>query len=459
MLMAFNYRPKTKKEIVTKKKLFSKQASEIFEHVKNVYDETIILDPNTNFNKIKVPRAVQDSLNITQLKNELKKKKIDIKGVDISYGNGSGTGTGTSAVDTAQQENATRLYCEMYIEKGKFPNANELKKVYSNADDNWVETFESQAKAMKGYLKSKGYNWSRDDGIMPFVENIALKKCGVRTKDSWNPADIYCVKASKESKIKKDLTKIGDMEIEPRARLDRLNEYMRDCFIRQELIGISLKKLKRGKASLEESNVTQKGTLDDISIMPNSVKLDLDLDRNGEFVTGEMSMQLKIKGSQVGVQIRAFSGGVRESTQMDMTGSGAAAKLGKVSSTEALNPFLQPLGLNRRMGTDLPKVGQWTEDDVQKYIKEYNQIKSIKIGGQNIYWGKQKWEHVLREAIEIEQNVNRTASQLSAKLQCFQWVKIFSEVQKKGKLDEFLTIMYYGAKKEFASAGPFLKIS
>jgi hypothetical protein len=111
------------------------------------------------------------------------------------------------------------------------------------------------------------------------------------------------------------------------------------------------------------------------------------------------------------------------------------------------------------MGTDLPKVGQWTEDDVQKYIKEYNQIKSIKIGGQNIYWGKQKWEHVLREAIEIEQNVNRTASQLSAKLQCFQWVKIFSEVQKKGKLDEFLTIMYYGAKKEFASAGPFLKIS
>lgn len=457
--MAFNYRPKTKKEILTRKKLFSKQAAEVFEYIKKVYDETIVLDPNTNFNKIKVPRAIQESLNITQLKNELKKNNIDIKGVDISYGNGSGSGTGTSAVDTAQQENATRLYCEMYIEKGKFPTPTQLKKVYPNADDNWVETFEAQAKVMKGYLNSKGYKWSRDEGIMPFVEDIALKKCGVRTKDSWNPADIYCVKATKESTIKKDLTAIGNMKIEPRARLDLLNEYMRDSFKKKELVGISLKKLKRGKASLEESNVTQKSTLDDISIMPNSVKLDLDLNQKGEFVTGEMSMQLNIKGQQVAVQIRAFSGGVRESTQMDMTGSGAAAKLGKVSSTEALNPFLQPLGLRRRMGTDLPKVGQWTENDVQQYIQEYNQIKNIKIGNQKIYWGKQNWEEVLREAIKIEQNVNRTASQLSAKLQCFQWVKIFAEVQNKGKLKEFLTVMYYGAKKEFSSAGPFLKIS
>ena len=38
-------------------------------------------------------------------------------------------------------------------------------------------------------------------------------------------------------------------------------------------------------------------------------------------------------------------------------------------------------------------------------------------------------------------------------------VKIFEEVEKQGKLKEFLSILYFGAKKEYASAGPFLKIS
>ena len=49
-----------------------------------------------------------------------------------------------------------------------------------------------------------------------------------------------------------------------------------------------------------------------------------------------------------------FSGGERESTQMDMTGVGAK-QLGKVSSREALDPFLSKYGLKRRMGTNLQK--------------------------------------------------------------------------------------------------------
>ena len=32
-------------------------------------------------------------------------------------------------------------------------------------------------------------------------------------------------------------------------------------------------------------------------------------------------------------------------------------------------------------------------------------------------------------------------------------------MQLKGVLNEFLNVAYYGAKKQYASAGPFLKIS
>jgi hypothetical protein len=226
------------------------------------------------------------------------------------------------------------------------------------------------------------------------------------------------------------------------------------------LIGVSLKKLGR-TATLEESNVTKQQTLKDISIIANSIKLDLDLDTNGEFKTGEMKFKIKVGDNEVNVQIRAFSGGVRESTQMDMTGAGAAAKLGKVSAREAIDPFLTSLApaQKRRMGTTIPKVGAFTEEDIKKYVNEQKTLKDVRIGGSPIDFGSKDWETTFRNAIELEKGNNRTASQLSAKLQCFQWVKIFEEVEKQGKLKEFLSILYFGAKKEYASAGPFLKIS
>jgi hypothetical protein len=33
------------------------------------------------------------------------------------------------------------------------------------------------------------------------------------------------------------------------------------------------------------------------------------------------------------------------------------------------------------------------------------------------------------------------------------------QLDRKKKLNEFLNILYYGAKKQYATAGPFLKIS
>jgi hypothetical protein len=166
--MAYNYRPKTSKEILGKKKAKGVIAAQIFEAINEEYGEGIILDPNTPFNKIKVPRVVGEKINITQLKTFLKtKKKIDITGVEISFGNGSGAGSGTSAVETAMQENATRLYCEVYMNTKKFPTTAEVQKVYPKVDDDWFATFEAQAIAITKWIGGSGYEFSRDDGIMP----------------------------------------------------------------------------------------------------------------------------------------------------------------------------------------------------------------------------------------------------------------------------------------------------
>jgi len=242
-------------------------------------------------------------------------------------------------------------------------------------------------------------------------------------------------------------------------KLDMLNDYMRQVFKTRELIGISLKKLGN-TVKIEETNIVRQQSIKDISIIPQSFKLDLDLAPNGEFRTGEMKFQIKAEGGIVNVQIRAFSGGVRESTQMDMTGAGAAAKLGKVSAREAIDPFLNSISppLKRRMGTAIPKVGEFTDANIKQYVDEQKSISGVTIGGSRIDFGMNDWETTLRNAIELEKDNNRTASQLSAKLQCFQWVKIFRDVESKNKLKDFLTILYFGAKKQYSTAGPFLKI-
>ena len=455
--MAFNFRAKSEAEIKQRKKPYSLQAGKVYSFIRKQYGEIIVLDPNKDFSDIKIPRAVEKRENIKTVKERLSKAKIDISKLKIQFGNGSGSGKMDAAADTPKQENATRFVCEQVIEKGKFPRDSEIEKIYPKYDDEWYETFKMQSDALKKWLKGKkGYEYSRDKGAMPIIEKAATN-CGVRQKDSWNPADIYIIKKSNASKILKKIEEIGNRKTENEAKLDALNEYMRDQFVKRELVGISLKKLGKN-VSLEETNVGGMKT-SKISMVKNSLRCDLDIDNKGEFNTGEMAFALNVDKNVVNVQIRAFSGDIRESTQMDMTGVGAAAKLGKVSSRAAIDPFIKKYGLSRRMGSDLPKVGEFTKNDIDFYEKEQQTLNNYRIAGSKVYFGRVPWKKSFEQARQLEVDNNRTASQLSAKLQCFRWIQILKSLEDKKQLNNFLNVAYYGAKKQYASAGPFLKIS
>ena len=90
---------------------------------------------------------------------------------------------------------------------------------------------------------------------------------------------------------------------------------MKILFQERDLVGISLKKLGKSVA-VEEINV--KGIVfEKITMIKNSLRCNLDLKVNGEFETGELAFALKVGQNVVNVQVRAFSGGIRESTQMD----------------------------------------------------------------------------------------------------------------------------------------------
>ena len=134
----------------------------------------------------------------------------------------------TSATETAKQENGSRLFFESVIEKGKEPSDADMRRVYDGYNYEWKETYRKQVAALKSFLKSnKGYEYSRDDGIMPYIENLAKITGGVSVKDRWNPMDIVMVKKNLKKVVMgtlKEITNIDGMTKD--ANLSLLNTYI-----------------------------------------------------------------------------------------------------------------------------------------------------------------------------------------------------------------------------------------
>ena len=389
----------------------------------------------------------------------------------------------TSATETAKQENGSRIFFESVIENNKEPSAKEMLKVYDGYNLQWKITYRKQVAAVKGYIDNeKGYEYSRDSGTMPFIENIAKTDCGISVKDRWNPMDIIMVKKNMKNVVEgtiRELTNIDGMN-KP-SNLTILNAYMRELLEDKILIGISLKAIKANKktADVELANMkTDKSTRFKIKPIEDSLKLNLTLGKKAPYLfdTGELGFDLKTEsGAEIHGQSRNFQySKERNVVQTDLTpkGKDAGAKLGKVSSV-ALDYFLDDINLSRPTSASkhihIPPVGKWEDDHKQYWIDLYNELdrSSFKIdfGEVAVYENNTRigegFEKVLDKAIEYEKDVKdrSSAGRFSSKLIGMEWAKIWMQIGKKDKMEDWGKILYYGAKKEFSSKnGPFLKI-
>ena len=389
----------------------------------------------------------------------------------------------TNAVETAQQENGSRYFLESVIERGREPLANEMFKIYEGYNNEWKETYRKQVAAVKSFIGSqKGYEYSRDKGIMPYIEKIVKSDCGVSVKDRWDPMDIVMVKKSMKKTVEGTIRELTNMEgMTKESNLLILNAYMREALKDKILIGISLKAIKsnKRKANLELANMRDDKS-SRVTIMPvdGSVKCTLTLGKKANYLfdTGELGFDLKTEsGAEIHGQTRSFQySKARNLSQTDLTPKGrdAGAKLGKVSSV-ALDEFLQSNNLERPLSASrhphIPEVGKWNDTDKKYWIDLYNKLKDssykIDFGDISVYENNvtigNTFEQILDKSIEYEkENKNRSsAGRFSSKLISMEWAHIWSELSSKGKLKEWCTVLYYGAKKEFSpNNGPFLKI-
>lgn len=403
------------------------------------------------------------------------------------------------AGDTSKQENGSKVYFEKYIESTRLPNEqdlfNAIKKVWPEITKDakvgleWMSTYRKQAEALKKYLgNSKGYNYSRDErnGFMFYIESIAKSRCGVKTKDNWDPADIYMVKKNKEISIRK---KIDDITQNPdeMANIYSLNSYMRELIQSKDLVPVSLKAISKSKtiATTELSNMGKGKTKTIQFSNMGPLKCYLNFGTNSktpsEIDNGEIAGQFKAGDSLVNWQTRNFNmssprGGVQ--TDLTPTGKDAGAKIGKASA-DAIDAFFDKyrtkLGVSRPVsaGKDpyIPAVGKWTATDKKYWIDFQKVLKKYKVNGKPIDFGKMvilskgklisqgKFEKVLDYCIKEEESTRYAAGRLSSKLTCMRWAYVWALIEQKGLMDEWLKTLYYGAKKEFRDTnGPFLKI-
>ena len=387
----------------------------------------------------------------------------------------------TEVKETAKQENGSRVFFEHVIEKGKEPTDKMMLSIYDGYGPEWRDTYRKQTAALKKYLGvNKGYEYSRDSGIMPYIEKIAKIECGVSVKDRWNPMDIVLVKKSKKKVIEgtiKELTNIDGMSKE--AKLGLLNAYMRETLNEKLLIGVSLKAIARNKknASTEVANAGGKSIPTEVDMVKGSLKCTLTLGKKKPFLfdTGELGFDMETaKGGKIHGQSRNFQySKERNLVQTDLTpkGKDAGAKLGKVSSV-ALDSFLGGMGLNRPTSAakdkNIPPVGQWTDAAKRYWIDLYKKLDSsgmVDFGEVAVYENNKRvaegFEAVLDYAIiyEMKKADRSSAGRFSSKLVAMEWANIWVTIAKQGKSKEWCTALYYGAKKEFGNSnGPFLKI-
>lgn len=387
-----------------------------------------------------------------------------------------------NAIETAKQENGSKVYFEAYIEKGIKDYAKLLtivKKEYPNVNSEWMNSYEKQAIALKGYLGSqKGYVYSRDNGFMPYIENIAKSKCGVSNKDSWNPADIYLIKKAKETAVKNKLNEISKGP-NKKDNLLALNSYMKELITDNIMIPVSLKALKKSTSSAkaELANMGVKGGAYEFKLKPNSIKCNLSMGHKKpyEFDTGEFAFDIYVQDEEIHGQSRNFQYSVsRNLVQTDLTpkGRSGGAKLGKVAAP-AMDDFLKKNGLTRPSSAskdpNIDPVGEWTQKNIDYWIDYIEKLSRLKVQGSSIDLGDltvkngnkefRGAEAVIKNAIAWETKTRSAAGRFSSKLIGLRWAMTWHLIDKKGMMNEWLKTLYYGAKKEFsATNGPFLKI-
>lgn len=166
---------------------------------------------------------------------------------------------GNKVPSTAQQEDAVRYI----LEAGStgMPSKEKINKfVGFEFGKDWHDSFVKSYAAVTTIISKAQlatYNFYRDSNPKKsaFLNQLTDEKYLPDSKDNWNPADIWAVKKTSESKLSRDVGKVHEELKAEKAGIEKLNALVKKFFDSKEMIGISLKKVAGATATIKKIQV------------------------------------------------------------------------------------------------------------------------------------------------------------------------------------------------------------
>lgn len=173
---------------------------------------------------------------------------------------GGGRGSGGGAENTDITECLQCIYCSEIFNGTKPDDINlktlktsdfeidtDMVKIEAAADEEWIESSVLIAQKLKSNLRGTNYTFHKGSTLVKDIESKfkALNKTekAFRNVNKWNPADIWAVK-------KGFVPNFSQFET-----LGEFNNYFKEMYDAQNLVGVSLKKAS-GSVTVVENNTT-----------------------------------------------------------------------------------------------------------------------------------------------------------------------------------------------------------
>jgi hypothetical protein len=333
----------------------------------------------------------------------------------------------------------------------------ELVKLYPAINKQWIDNYYAQQKRVLQEFKGNQFTeFTRDGGFMDFITKLVAEKFKISKKDSWNPADIWCVK--NEAKVIKDIQKIMGGN-EGMGSIAELNAMMRTLYKQRVLVGISLKLISGKEAKYEEVNIDESLFPDvkNYNFNVSSMKCPLGLKEGTKFETQDSRVVVEAlengKKQFFDFQIKPNTTSELANLKFEPTASGASkARLGK-TPLDKLAKLLKTYRVDfvnsyKNYPTSLTEFNAKTSIDYAKRAFNHIKTKGVDIGS-------------VKSADEFIKNMQKVFTLephiATSKLMQLNFLYAVTSLPKE-KMDNLFTDMSFLAQKKGREFGPFGKL-
>jgi hypothetical protein len=344
---------------------------------------------------------------------------------------------GKRGPSTEEQESASIYVFEKAIKNGDKLVANyidELQELFPSVatDPSWLNSLQAQVDVLITYMagaNTKGYSFFRDSDFTNKLYSHAKSIGGFKSKDSWQPADVWIVKDPSTS-IK---------EILSLETIEQINAYLSAKIKLKEILPISLKKTK-GSASISELNIEESSH--SINDKISSIDISFAYDSKSEKFKNAGGVIATIEGVKLSFRYSSKTQFAIEAMQR-----GAVAQLGKV-----------PAYIYRKyIGSDLT-ADKWIKGDFEEGAENWNAIKTyFEYLSNNRYvnCGNKNWEDFAEGMSQLYKN--KTLRGLLFAQKAIAMEAMYNILNSKDP-DNLVNILISASQKMGSDNGPFIKI-